>query len=62
MAGNDRKYRKLVRRKTMLAAEKEYKDILLRDCQTQAQQKTEAYRSRLMLELYAAHPEWIPAQ
>ena len=61
MAGNDRKYRKLVRRKTMLAAEKEYKDILLRDCQTQAQQKTEAYRSRLMLELYAAHPEWIPA-
>ena len=41
MAGNDRKYRKLVRRKTMLAAEKEYKDILLRDCQTQAQQKTE---------------------
>lgn len=62
MAGNDRKYRKLVRRKTMLAAEKEYKDILLRDCQTQAQQKTEAYRSRLMLELYAAHPQWIPAQ
>ena len=62
MAGNDRKYRKLVRRKTMLAAEKEYKDILLRDCRMQAQQKTEAYRSRLMLELYAAHPEWIPAQ
>ncbi len=61
MAGNDRTYRKLVRRKTMLAAQREYKEILLRDCETRAREKTEAYRAQLMQALYAAHPDYIPA-
>lgn len=62
MARTDRAYRKMMRRKTMLCAEKDYRDILLRDCQEQARKKTDAYRTQLMRELYAAHPDWIPAE
>ena len=62
MAGSNRAYRKLVRKKTLLSAEKEYKDILLRDCALRAQQQTDAYLSQLMRELYDAHPDWIPAE
>ena len=62
MAGSDRAYRKLVRKKTILSAEREYKDILLRDCENEVQRKTDDYRARLMRELYTAHPEWIPAE
>lgn len=39
MARTDRAYRKMMRRKTMLCAEKDYRDILLADCQEQAQGK-----------------------
>lgn len=39
MARTDRAYRKMMRRKTMLCAEKDYRDILLRDCQEQARKK-----------------------
>lgn len=62
MARTDRAYRKMMRRKTMLCAEKDYRDILLRDCQEQARKKTDAYRTQLMRELYTAHPDWIPAE
>ena len=62
MARSDRAYRKLVRKKTILSAEREYKDILLRDCENEVQRKTDDYRARLMRELYTAHPEWIPAE
>ena len=41
MARTDRAYRKMMRRKTMLCAEKDYRDILLRDCQEQARKKTD---------------------
>ena len=54
MARTDRAYRKMMRRKTMLCAEKDYRDILLRDCQEQARKKTDAYRTQLMRELYTA--------
>ena len=62
MARTDRAYRKMMCRKTMLCAEKDYRDILLRDCQEQARKKTDAYRTQLMRELYTAHPDWIPAE
>jgi len=62
MAGSDRAYRKLVRKKTMLSAEKEYKGILLRDCENQLLQKTEVFRVQLMQDLYTAHPDWIPKE
>lgn len=62
MARTDRAYRKMMRRKTMLCAEKDYRDILLRDCQEQARKKTDTYRTQLMRELYTAHPDWIPAE
>lgn len=62
MARTDRAYRKMMRRKTMLCAEKDYRDILLRDCQEQTRKKTDAYRTQLMRELYTAHPDWIPAE
>ena len=39
MARTDRAYRKMMRRKTMLCAEKDYRGILLRDCQEQARKK-----------------------
>ena len=48
MARTDRAYRKMMRRKTMLCAEKDYRDILLRDCQEQARKKTDTYRTQLM--------------
>lgn len=48
MARTDRAYRKMMRRKTMLCAEKDYRDILLRDCQEWARKKTDAYRTQLM--------------
>ena len=62
MAGSNRTYRKLVRRKTMLSAEKEYKEILLCECERQVRQKTADYHSQLMQALYMEHPEWIPAK
>ena len=45
MARTDRAYRKMMCRKTMLCAEKDYRDILLRDCQEQARKKTDVYRA-----------------
>ena len=54
MARTDRAYRKMMCRKTMLCAEKDYRDILLRDCQEQARKKTDAYRTQLMGAVYRA--------
>ena len=56
MARTDRAYRKMMRRKTMLCAEKDYRDILLRDCQEQARKNGHLPHTAYG-ELYTAHPD-----
>ena len=63
MARTDRAYRKMMRRKTMLCAEKRTTGTF--SCGTvrsRPGEKTDTYRTQLMRELYTAHPDWIPAE
>lgn len=61
MARTDRAYRKMMRRKTMLCAEKDYRDILLRDCQEQARKNGRLSRTAYAGAVYRTS-RLIPAE